>query len=66
MRPVDKRRRRRAAAKAAKAEEQRRLQVAAEAEAADSATSLQAPQGDGIQSLFVAFMSPCVTPRITS
>ena len=42
------------------------MQVAAEAEAADSATSLQAPQGDGIQSLFVAFMSPCVTPRITS
>ena len=49
------------AAKAAKAEEQRRVQVAAEAEAADSAKSLQvAPQGDTLsfRSLHVALCDP--------
>ena len=56
-RPFDKQRRRRAAAKVAKAEEQRRVQVAAEAEAADSAKSLQV----GIRlfrSLHVALCDP--------
>ena len=62
-RPFDKRQRRRAAAKAAKAEEQRRVQVAAEAVAADFAQSLQVASQEGIPSLFVAFTSPCVTPR---
>lgn len=60
-RPFDKRRRRRAAAKAAKTEEQRRVQVAAEAEAADYAESLQvASQRDTIsfRSLHVDLSDP--------
>ena len=54
-RPFDKRRRRRAAAKAAKAEEQRRVQVATEAEAANSAKSLQVASAQGDTTSFCRF-----------